>query len=285
MAAPRRRPRDGQPRGRHFLRSRRLAAELVDAAAVGRGELVLEIGAGSGRLTDALAARGAEVLAVELDPELAAVLRRRAGAQVHVVEADALAVDLPERRYRAFGNLPFAAGGAILRRLLDDHCSPLERADLILQLEAVRKRAAPWPGTLRSLAWLPWWRLSCERRLAAACFEPVPSVDAALLCAARRRPALLPEEERPGFVALLEQAFARAQQPLRRTLAAGVSPRTWKRLARERGLEPDARPRDLQVWDWVAVYELAAISARARTRPRPAPRRASPGPGRSRPRR
>jgi 23S rRNA (adenine-N6)-dimethyltransferase len=276
-----------RPSGQHFLRSGPLAAELVSQAGVG-GELVLEIGAGNGRLTAALAARGAEVLALELDPEFAGRLRRRfAGAAgVSVREGDALDVELPGRPFRAFGNLPFGQSTAILRRLLDDPGSPLERADLIVQLELGAKRARLLPSTQLALGWQPWWELQLVRRLPAACFEPPPSVDAALLSAVRRRPALVDLGQRRAYLSLLERAFAQAHAPLRRSLAQLLPARAWKRFARERGLDPSAGPRELQVFDWAALCAACAASRGAGAPPpRPGQRRASRPPGRARRRR
>ena len=71
------RPRFTRGRGQHFLRSSKLAAELVRAAAIQRDDLVVDLGAGTGALTAALTRAGARVIAVEVDAALAAGLRRR----------------------------------------------------------------------------------------------------------------------------------------------------------------------------------------------------------------
>ncbi|MDP9303355.1 MAG: methyltransferase domain-containing protein [Actinomycetota bacterium] len=88
------RPRHRRGRGQHFLRSSKLAAELVRAAGIRRGDLVLDIGAGSGVLTAALVRGRASVVAVEIDTELASGLRRRFPG-VRVVEDDLLRTPLP----------------------------------------------------------------------------------------------------------------------------------------------------------------------------------------------
>jgi 23S rRNA (adenine-N6)-dimethyltransferase len=240
--------------GQHFLRSSRVAAELVAAAAIGEGDLVVEIGSGFGRLTTPLAMTAGRVWAVEIDPVLAAGLRRRfAGhADVDVVEADMLTVPFPGTPFRAFGNLPFAHTSAMLRRLLDAPDGSLQRADLIVEDGAARKCCAVRPCAMRSLGWLPWWRFRIERHIPARAFDPPPSVDAALLCVTRRDPALLAPAAAGAYRDMLAHAFRRAQTPLRRTLR--MPPRAWKRLARERGLPIDARPPELDVWDWLAVF-------------------------------
>jgi 23S rRNA (adenine-N6)-dimethyltransferase len=256
VAARPRGPRPQTGHGRHFLRSAQLASEIVASAGVCEGELVVEIGAGFGRLTAPLRTAGARVVAVEIDPELAGSLRRRHGGErVTVIQADFLTLPPPAEPHRVVGNLPFAITTAILRRLLDDPASRLHRADLIVQDGLVRKRAPTRPSTMLSLRWQPWWELHPERHLPAACFDPPPQVDAAVLAIRRRRPALVSIERAAAYRAFLEAGFTRDARPVRRALA--LPPRTWKGFARGRGLPVDARPHELDVWDWVALFRLA----------------------------
>ncbi|HET9559012.1 MAG TPA: rRNA adenine N(6)-methyltransferase family protein, partial [Actinomycetota bacterium] len=160
--------------GQHFLAGGRLAAELVEQAGVGTGDLVVEIGAGTGVLTEALARRAGRVVAVEYDPRLADRARARLGGlgNVRVVTADALTVPLPRRPFRVVANPPFGSTAAILRRLLGDPRIPLQRADLVLQEQAVRRYAARRPGTPETIAWGAWYDLAAGRRLGPACFRP-----------------------------------------------------------------------------------------------------------------
>jgi 23S rRNA (adenine-N6)-dimethyltransferase len=259
VAARPRGPRPQTGHGRHFLRSAELAAEIVASAGVREDELVVEIGAGFGRLTAPLRTAGARVVAVEVDPGLAQSLRRRhGGAGVTVIAADFLTLSPPAEPHRALGNVPFAITTPILRRLLDDPASHLRRADLIVADGVVRKRAATRPSTMLSLRWQPWWELQAERRLPAACFDPPPRVDAALLTARRRRSALLRAEQAAAYRAFLAAGFTRDARPVRRAL--GLPPRTWKRFARGRGLPVDARPHELDVWAWVALFGLVGAT-------------------------
>ncbi len=198
MSADGRTPRDERRRslGQNFLRPER-ADQLVDAAGFDAGDLVVEIGAGRGALTYALARRGVHVVALEKDPHWAGSLRREVrrrhlDGRVRVLCCDALDYRKPRRPYRVIGSLPFGATTAILRHLFDDPDSCLVRADLIVQWEVARKRAVMPPSTLLSTTWAPWWSFEVVRRIPAAAFRPVPSVDAALLCVTRRDPPLLP---------------------------------------------------------------------------------------------
>ena len=241
-----------------FLRSASIARELVRDAAFTTSEHVVEIGAGDGRLTQPLAAVAGRVTAYEVDPSLADGLRRRFGgaSNVSVVCRDFLEARPPRGPWRAFGNIPFSRTTAILRRLLDDPLTGPERADLLMQFEAARKRAAPFPNSLLTLGWLPWWEMSLVRRLPRLCFEPPPSVDAGLLTIRRRPEPLLAARDRPAYLRLLRRGFDHGSWPVRRSLRDVTSPKTWKRLARDRGLDPNALPRDLDVWDWVGIFTI-----------------------------
>ncbi len=255
-----RRSRPGQlrPSGQHLLRSDQLAREVVVQAGIGGTDLVFEIGAGTGRITDVLAGLAARVVALELDPGFADTLRRRfrARPQVAIVEADVLRVPLPRVPFRAFGNIPFGLTTAVLRRLLDDPTSALDRADLIVQYEVARKRSSVWPSDLLSLGWTPWWEFHLARHLPAWAFEPAPSVDAGLLSIARRPRPLIPATRREEFLKLVRIGFRKAELPIQRSLGGRIPEAAWKRTARERGIRPRAKAKDLDVFDWVALFLL-----------------------------
>jgi 23S rRNA (adenine-N6)-dimethyltransferase len=229
--------------GRHFLRSSALAAELVQASGIRPGDLVLDIGAGGGSLTAALARAGAEAVAIEIDPVLAARLRSRFP---RVVECDALTVPLPRDPFRVVANLPFAVGTPILRRLLRPETALLS-ADVIVDWRLADKRAAVWPSTRLGVEWNAWFELALVRRLPRCCFAPPPSVDAAVLRASRRDEPLAAVDDAARYRRFLERGFRDGIRSL-------VPPRTLKRLANDLGFDPRAAPRDLDARHWAALY-------------------------------
>jgi 23S rRNA (adenine-N6)-dimethyltransferase len=268
-APPRRR---SAPSDRRFLRSAAIARELVSDAGVSRADHVVELGAGTGRLTVPLAEAAGRLTAIELDAALASRLSERFTSHGHVtiVEGDILEVVLPETPWRAFGNLPFSISTPTLRRLLDDPTGPLVCADLLVQFEMARKRGVVGPSTAVSLGWAPWWDIALRRRIPSFAFDPPPGIDAGMLAIRRRTPALLDARDRRGFVAMLTRAFRSGGRPVRRSLSISLPPRTWKRLARDRGLDVDAHPSSLDVWDWISVFD--AVRAHEHVPP-PRPRR------------
>jgi len=255
--AVRRRPAREAP-GQHFLRSRELAADLVAEAALTHGNRVVEIGGGTGVLTDALARTGAAVVVVERDHRLAVALRDRfAGVgTVRVVEADALRFAWPTEPFHVVANLPFAGSGAILARLLADPHVPLQRACVIVQWEFASKHARIWPATLRGTYWRAWHDVSIGRRLDRSAFAPPPSVDTALLRVERHDSPLVPVDLHAAYLRFLTTAFA-SSAPLRQHLRGRLSPLEVKRLAASLGFAPDARARELDATQWARVFAFA----------------------------
>ena len=239
------RARHSRPRAQHFLRSSKLAAELVRAAGVGRGDLVYDLGAGTGVLTRAIAAAGADVVAVELDQGLADHLRTRFP---DVITGDATQVPLPRTPFRVVANLPFVQTTAILRRLLDPRI-PLASADVIVQWGFAEKRAAVWPSTQLGVEWSAWYELTIGRRLARCAFAPPPPVDAAVLHANRREMPLVDPRDAGNYHRFLQRGF---QDGLR----AVASRHELKRAGVEEGFDPQARPRDLDARQWAGLYAV-----------------------------
>jgi 23S rRNA (adenine-N6)-dimethyltransferase len=169
--------------GWHQLDSR-WARRVVEDAGIARGDLVLDVGAGTGALTAALVAAGARVIAIELHPKRFVQLTERFDPRdVTVVRADAADLRLPRRPFKVVANPPFAITTSLIKRLLSNG-SRLIRADLIVPSYAARRWITPTaPGSNR---WGAYYSIHLGRPPPRAAFRPPPPNGVALLVIERR---------------------------------------------------------------------------------------------------
>jgi len=171
--------------GWHQLRSDS-ARRLVADSGVRPGDLVIDIGAGTGALTAPLVAAGARVIAVELHPRRVEALRRRFATttSVKVVQVDAADLRLPRRPFHVVANPPFGITTAILRRLLSPG-SRLVTANLVVPRHVARRWSdGRAPGVHR---WAMTFEARHVARLPRAAFHPRPPGETSILRIERRR--------------------------------------------------------------------------------------------------
>ena len=242
--------------GQNFLVDAGLRDRVAAEAGILPGDRVLEVGAGPGALTVALAERAARVVAVELDGRLAAVLREVVAgrANVEIVEGDVLKLDLPAAEVVA-GNIPYDLTGALLPRLLERADRP-RTVSLVVQKEVAERWTEPGDWSLASLAVqvyaVPELRLVLPREA----FWPAPGVDSALaVLAVRERPAV-DVPDLPAFFAFAERVFQFRRKQLGGTINRLLGPGAADRLG-GLGIDPRRRPQTLTLPEWEALYRDA----------------------------
>jgi 23S rRNA (adenine-N6)-dimethyltransferase len=241
--------------GQNFLRSPALVRSLVVTAGVGPTDLVIEPGAGTGVITEALANVAGRVVAIELDPDWFRQLQDKFARvpNVEVRNEDLFAYALPTcSPYRIFGNLPFGQTTNFLRHILDATPQPPIKTDIIVQLEVARKYSAKRTTTLLAASWQPWYEFSLSRVIPAEAFRPVPRVRAGLLSIVKRDDPLVPLAARKSFAAFVSAGFAgpTVWDGLRGRLTANQA----RQLRRHSSLREDARPTDLASVDWALLF-------------------------------
>lgn len=254
--------------GQNFLVSSHavdaIAAACVPDSEIGRAR-VLELGAGTGVLTRALAARALEVVAVERDRDLVPVLLEELADQpegrVRVIEGDAQAVDPrellgpfdPESPRVLCGNLPYQITGRLLERAVH-HADDVERVVFMVQLEVADRLAAD-PGGKTYGALTVFTRAAFRTAklfsVSAGSFHPPPDVTSAVIRLEPERPRRA--EETDTFRALVKGAFAMRRKTLRNAWRH-VAPMDALSAAAERaGVSLDARGETLDVEQFAAM--------------------------------
>jgi len=206
--------------GQSFLEDMNIIRRIVALAEPAAGETIVEIGAGLGLMTEELAKRAGRVIAIEVDPRLAAILRERFTGQdrVEVVQMDVLKYDFssasPGERIKVIGNIPYHISSPILFRLLDFRRS-ISLMILMFQKELADRIAAP-PGTkdygIPSVIVAKYTKATCEMTVPPTCFYPVPDVVSSFLRLEVRTEPELPDGEL--FVNIVRAAFARRRKTL-----------------------------------------------------------------------
>lgn len=249
--------------GQHHLRDGAICAPLVDFLALEPATTVLEIGAGGGVLTRALLARGARVVALELDPawafELAARLAGTPGtARCRLVVGDALEIDwsrLPTA-WRVAGNLPYNVGTAIVERLLRGAPAGV-RAAFLLQREVVERMVArPGDDAFGALSLRVAMRARALRLgvVRAGSFVPPPKVESAFVGLESVAPPL-PPAALAGLDRLIQVAFAQRRKSLRNALAAGYGRELAEAALAAAGIAFGQRAEELGLDEFLTLRE------------------------------
>ena len=237
--------------GQNFLIRHAVVDDIADAAEIGEGDPVLEIGPGIGTLTQALAETGAAVTAVELDDHLLPVLDKTLEHydNVRVVHGDILRIDIEEvmnhQPFTVCANLPYYITTPIIMKLLEQKL-PIKRIVVMVQKEVgQRLAAAPGNGHYGALSvWVQsYTRPRLEFVVGPGAFSPPPKVDSAVLSFEPLPPEALPA--RPEALSrLLRICFQQRRKQLGGIFRRAGLPELETALERT-GLAPNLRPEAL----------------------------------------
>ncbi|HYN34464.1 MAG TPA: 16S rRNA (adenine(1518)-N(6)/adenine(1519)-N(6))-dimethyltransferase RsmA [Ilumatobacteraceae bacterium] len=254
--------------GQNFVADPNTVRRIAALARVGPDDRVVEIGAGLGSLTLALADTGARITAIEIDRGVVPILRDVVASRenVRVVEGDAmqldwsivLADDSPdEPGWVLVANLPYNVATPLICDLLDG-VPTIERMIVMVQREAAERFAAA-PRTSAygavSVKTAYWGSAKIVGHVPASVFVPRPNVESALVEISRHEP---PTTDPDALFALVRTGFGHRRKMLRRSLAGIVAPDTFDAA----GISPTARPEELDVDDWCRLTD-AHLAANA----------------------
>jgi 16S rRNA (adenine1518-N6/adenine1519-N6)-dimethyltransferase len=248
--------------GQNFVTDPNTIRRIVAAAKLDGSETVVEIGPGLGSLTLGLIEVANKVIAVEIDPKMAAALEqtiatRAPGANFKLIHEDALRVtDLGDQPSALVANLPYNISVPVLLHFLEQFGS-LQTGLVLVQAEVAHRLAAK-PGN--KVYGVPSVKLAWYADAALAgnvgrnIFWPVPNVDSALVYFAKREAPLGDEALRLATFDAIDGAFSQRRKTLRQALAdwAG-SAAAAEELLTAAGIDPQKRGEQLDVHDFVKI--------------------------------
>jgi len=247
--------------GQNFLHDQNLMRKLIDAAKIAPGDLVLEVGPGTGSLTEALLDAGAEVIACELDRDLAAIVRDRLGERITLIEGDAMqrgralnpqiVEAIAGRSFALIANLPYQVATSLITALLIDHPNCAGQF-VTVQMEVAERMVAPPGGKNYGPLTIITQAFSTPNIIAkapASCFWPQPKVESAML-AVMPTPGRRGIEHPAAFARFVVTLFTKRRKQLGTIF--GRSREDWP--APGSGITPDLRPEALSVEQMITLW-------------------------------
>lgn len=250
--------------GQNFVADPNTVRRIADLAKIGPGDHVVEVGAGLGSLTLALADTGADIVAIEVDGGIVPVLRDVVGDKpnVAVVEADAMKLDWASTLdpdvaggWVLIANLPYNVATPLICDILDG-VAHVSRLIVMVQREAAERFAAS-PGSSAygavSVKASYWGTAKIVGHVPASVFVPRPNVESSIIEIVRRDP---PDTNPDELFSLVRKAFGQRRKMLRRSLSGVISAETFAAA----DVAPTARPEELDVVAWCRLTDAHLAS-------------------------
>ena len=246
--------------GQHFLNSPHVLGQIISAAQIKRGEVVLEIGPGTGILTRPLIDAGAKVVAVEKDIRAFEFLKgifsnEIADGRLDLMHGDILESQIPhlDSPFALVANIPYYITGAILEKFLENGPRP-DRIVLLVQKEvAERIVARDGKESILSISVKAFGTPKIIAAVPRGAFTPPPTVDSAILVIERISDAQFTEGkiDIKEFFKIVRAGFAHKRKYLQRNLEAVLSSEKIQSAWGALNLDPKVRAEDLKVEQWI----------------------------------
>lgn len=265
--APSSHPQRRPPLGQVFLTDARVEHRILDSLRLGPGDMVLEIGAGRGNMTELVASQAASVVAVELDHELVSRLRRKfeGNPKVEIREADILEFPIDNvaraagrEKIKVFGNLPYYITSPCLMHLFRYH-SWIKEIVVMVQEEVARRIVAKPASAdygLLSLTCQYYTQPSMLFSIGPKSFSPPPQVRSALvgMRVSPQRDTLEIRDE-DAFWRLVRAAFSQKRKTLFNNWKGLYDEERLREAIGKAGVEPQARAETLSLDQFAALFK------------------------------
>jgi 16S rRNA (adenine1518-N6/adenine1519-N6)-dimethyltransferase len=249
--------------GQNFLADPMVLGRIVAAADLAPGDVVVEVGAGTGTLTRLLAEQAGRVVALELDDGLVRILREELAhlANVEIRHCDVLSfstAEFPHQGFKLVGNLPYYITSAVLRHFLEKVPRPQLVVVTVQREVADRIVARPGQMSLLAVSVQFYGQPRIVARVPAGAFYPAPKVDSAVvrIDLGEGTAALLKEGiDETKFFRVVRAGFSQKRKTLRNSLSAGLGLSTASvgALLEEAGVDPRRRAETLSLGEWAEV--------------------------------
>ncbi len=252
----------GEKLGQNFLSDESIAQKIVESANLSGGDLVLEIGPGKGILTEKLAKKAKQVVAIEIDKNLAKRLRNKFSNQknIEIIENDILQIDLkklktkynvPEREYKIIANIPYYITSKIIRLFLESDFPPQEMILMVQKEVAQRIIATLGKMSLLSVSVQYFSQPKMLFEVSRNFFSPIPKVDSAVI-SIKTKSKQPDKKTTKHFFRVVRTGFSSRRKTLLNNLSSGFNIEKYKLLniLEDLNFSKNTRAQELSIEEW-----------------------------------
>ncbi len=247
--------------GQNFLHDPNALEKIVTLADLMPDDTVLEVGPGTGALTEVLAKRARHVISVEVDERLKPLLEDRLGIydNVYLVFADILETDVLKlvgpKPFVVVANLPYYITSAILRHLLENYRRPSKLVLTVQQEVAERLVAKPPDMSLLTVSVQFFGKAKIAMKLNPAVFWPRPDVDSAVVVIETYDKPVVDVPSTEAFFKVVRAGFSQKRKQLKNSLGSGLhmSHEEAAGLLVRAGIDPRRRAETMTLEEWAAL--------------------------------
>lgn len=249
--------------GQHFLKSEKALSEIIEAGSISGDDVILEIGPGTGILTEKLLEKAKRVFAVEKDRRAVSLLGEKFKKEIKegrliLLEEDILNFDteiLKSFPYKIIANIPYYITGAIIRKFLSDEHQPESMILLVQKEVAERIVARDSKESILSISVKLFGTPKFISDVSAENFEPKPKVDSAIILIDKISKDRLAEIDEGNFFETVRQGFSHKRKTLLNNFKEPMKEKI-KDYLNEKNLSAKARAEELTLEDWINLSKI-----------------------------
>ena len=267
--------------GQNFLKDQEILNKIIEAANLSADDLVIEVGPGTGALTEKLIQKAKKVIAIEIDNNLANELdsRLRGNDKIEIIHDDILKINLPEllcnlqstisnskeknlsyklpiTNYKVVANIPYYITSPIIQLFLENPCPPKEMILMVQKEVAERIVATPVKMSLLAIGVQYYAECKILFKVSKNSFFPVPEVDSAVI---KITPKIkYDKDESKKFFRVARAGFCAKRKTLSNNLSSSfhLEKKEVDEKLKNTGINPASRAQELSIEDWKKLVKI-----------------------------
>lgn len=241
--------------GQHLLHNKGLLKDIVNIAHISESDLVLELGAGKGAITNILSNRARKILAVEYDQKFIRKLQQLEMKNTVIIQQDILKISLPREPFVVVSNIPYAITTPIMKMLLNKPSSGFQRGVIVMEKGTAKRFTSNFVKDPYIIAWRMWFDIRYVKGISRKNFSPPPRVDSAMITINRKAKPIVPYNDYLIFWGLVDYVLKNPQLSIDLALRGVFTPPQIKHLKRGLRIKNEVTVANLSEQQWGFIFE------------------------------